>query len=213
MGPTSLPPQRPRCSRHLSIATRRLVGETRGSLLRWRRRLSASSRRDSLISKPVSNQRQSRSYVAAYREFVRSVVLRAHLDTPRTTRPGLRMDEITTLAADDEPPYTLRLLAIESGGNATSSFTAPTLTVTTDSPEGTVAIGDALGAWLRDGDVVLLHGDLGPARQPWPRASRPPFVSTRWLPVRLSPSSTSTTPGLPPRDASLSPRPLSPSWR
>jgi tRNA threonylcarbamoyladenosine biosynthesis protein TsaE len=35
------------------------------------------------------------------------------------------------------------------------------LTVTTDSPEETAALGAALGDWLRDGDVVLLHGDLG----------------------------------------------------
>jgi tRNA threonylcarbamoyladenosine biosynthesis protein TsaE len=29
------------------------------------------------------------------------------------------------------------------------------------SPEETVALGKAIGGWLRDGDVLLLHGDLG----------------------------------------------------
>lgn len=33
--------------------------------------------------------------------------------------------------------------------------------ITTTSAAATSAAGEALGAWLRDGDVVLLHGDLG----------------------------------------------------
>jgi tRNA threonylcarbamoyladenosine biosynthesis protein TsaE len=35
------------------------------------------------------------------------------------------------------------------------------ITLTTASAEETAAVGRALGAWLREGDVVLLHGDLG----------------------------------------------------
>jgi len=31
----------------------------------------------------------------------------------------------------------------------------------TGSPEETIAVGNVLADWLRDGDVVLLHGDLG----------------------------------------------------
>jgi tRNA threonylcarbamoyl adenosine modification protein YjeE len=33
--------------------------------------------------------------------------------------------------------------------------------MTTDSSEHTERLGEVLGAWLRPGDVVLLHGDLG----------------------------------------------------
>jgi trans-aconitate 2-methyltransferase len=45
---------------------------------------------------------------AEYREFVRSVVLRAHLDIfPDNATRDAFIDEITALAADDEPPYTL----------------------------------------------------------------------------------------------------------
>jgi tRNA threonylcarbamoyladenosine biosynthesis protein TsaE len=41
------------------------------------------------------------------------------------------------------------------------SLTALPLEIVTDSPAETAAIGKALAGWLRDGDVVLLHGDLG----------------------------------------------------
>jgi tRNA threonylcarbamoyladenosine biosynthesis protein TsaE len=39
--------------------------------------------------------------------------------------------------------------------------TAPVLEVDSADPAQTTAIGAVLGHWLRDGDVVLLHGDLG----------------------------------------------------
>jgi tRNA threonylcarbamoyladenosine biosynthesis protein TsaE len=39
--------------------------------------------------------------------------------------------------------------------------TDPLPEVVTASADQTVAIGAALAGWLRDGDVVLLHGDLG----------------------------------------------------
>lgn len=39
--------------------------------------------------------------------------------------------------------------------------TAPTLNVISKNPAHTAALGAALADWLRDGDVVLLHGDLG----------------------------------------------------
>lgn len=35
------------------------------------------------------------------------------------------------------------------------------IALSTASPEETAAVGRTLGAWLREGDVVLLHGDLG----------------------------------------------------
>jgi tRNA threonylcarbamoyladenosine biosynthesis protein TsaE len=37
----------------------------------------------------------------------------------------------------------------------------PVVEVMTENAEDTARIGLALGQWLRDGDVVLLHGDLG----------------------------------------------------
>jgi tRNA threonylcarbamoyladenosine biosynthesis protein TsaE len=37
----------------------------------------------------------------------------------------------------------------------------PVVEVMTENAEDTARIGLALGHWLRDGDVVLLHGDLG----------------------------------------------------
>ena len=40
-------------------------------------------------------------------------------------------------------------------------MTAPTLDFVSASPAQTAALGAALADWLRDGDVVLLHGDLG----------------------------------------------------
>ena len=42
-----------------------------------------------------------------------------------------------------------------------STTTQLPLTVITDSAAETASIGHALADWLRDGDVVLLHGDLG----------------------------------------------------
>jgi tRNA threonylcarbamoyladenosine biosynthesis protein TsaE len=33
--------------------------------------------------------------------------------------------------------------------------------LTASSPEGTVQLGAAIAGWLRNGDVLLLHGDLG----------------------------------------------------
>jgi tRNA threonylcarbamoyladenosine biosynthesis protein TsaE len=40
-------------------------------------------------------------------------------------------------------------------------LTNSALTIITESPEGTMAVGRTLGDWLREGDVILLHGDLG----------------------------------------------------
>ncbi len=40
-------------------------------------------------------------------------------------------------------------------------MTAPAIELSTEDAEATVAVGSALASWLRDGDVVLLHGDLG----------------------------------------------------
>ena len=40
-------------------------------------------------------------------------------------------------------------------------MTAPVLEVDSSDPSQTTEIGSVLGHWLRDGDVVLLHGDLG----------------------------------------------------
>lgn len=40
-------------------------------------------------------------------------------------------------------------------------MTASVIAVVTENPEATAAVGETLGRWLRDGDVVLLHGDLG----------------------------------------------------
>ncbi len=40
-------------------------------------------------------------------------------------------------------------------------MTWPTLELITDGPTATESIGARLAEWLRDGDVVLLHGDLG----------------------------------------------------
>jgi len=40
-------------------------------------------------------------------------------------------------------------------------MTASVIAVVTENPEATAAVGATLGRWLRDGDVVLLHGDLG----------------------------------------------------
>ena len=40
-------------------------------------------------------------------------------------------------------------------------MTTSPLEVVSDDPGQTAAIGAALAGWLRDGDVVLLHGDLG----------------------------------------------------
>ncbi|MCC2626483.1 MAG: hypothetical protein K0S14_133 [Thermomicrobiales bacterium] len=42
-----------------------------------------------------------------------------------------------------------------------SPLTASPLVIITNSPADTTAIGEALAGCLRDGDVVLLHGDLG----------------------------------------------------
>jgi tRNA threonylcarbamoyladenosine biosynthesis protein TsaE len=42
-----------------------------------------------------------------------------------------------------------------------STLTASPLEIITDSPAETAAIGETLAGCLRDGDVVLLHGDLG----------------------------------------------------
>ena len=42
-----------------------------------------------------------------------------------------------------------------------STLTASPLEIITHSPAETAAIGEALAGCLRDGDVVLLHGDLG----------------------------------------------------
>ncbi len=42
-----------------------------------------------------------------------------------------------------------------------STVTASPVEITTHSPAETAAIGEALAGCLRDGDVVLLHGDLG----------------------------------------------------
>src|SRR5829696_4686236 len=42
-----------------------------------------------------------------------------------------------------------------------SPLTASPLVIIADSPAETAAIGEALAGCLRDGDVVLLHGDLG----------------------------------------------------
>ena len=50
----------------------------------------------------------------------------------------------------------------EPGDNVPASpLTASPLEIITDSPAETAAIGEALAGCLRDGDVVLLHGDLG----------------------------------------------------
>ena len=50
----------------------------------------------------------------------------------------------------------------ESDENApAAALTAPSLEFVTRSPAATVAIGEALAVCLLDGDVVLLHGDLG----------------------------------------------------
>ena len=40
-------------------------------------------------------------------------------------------------------------------------MTPSCMEIVTRSPAETVAVGQALADWLRDGDVVLLHGDLG----------------------------------------------------
>ena len=40
-------------------------------------------------------------------------------------------------------------------------MTSPDLEVISNAPGQTAAIGGVLADWLRDGDVVLLHGDLG----------------------------------------------------
>lgn len=40
-------------------------------------------------------------------------------------------------------------------------MTASPIDIISKSPDETIAIGATLAAWLRDGDVVLLHGDLG----------------------------------------------------
>jgi len=37
----------------------------------------------------------------------------------------------------------------------------PALELVTESQEATAAVGAAVAEWLRDGDVLLLHGDLG----------------------------------------------------
>src|SRR5215207_11478826 len=42
-----------------------------------------------------------------------------------------------------------------------SPLTASPLVIIAESPAETAAIGEALAGCLRDGDVVLLHGDLG----------------------------------------------------
>jgi tRNA threonylcarbamoyladenosine biosynthesis protein TsaE len=39
--------------------------------------------------------------------------------------------------------------------------TSPSIELVSDDAAHTEAIGAALASWLRDGDVVLLHGDLG----------------------------------------------------
>lgn len=40
-------------------------------------------------------------------------------------------------------------------------MTSPVLVVDSENPDATKAIGATLAGWLCDGDVVLLHGDLG----------------------------------------------------
>lgn len=40
-------------------------------------------------------------------------------------------------------------------------MTAPIIEIVTTSPAETEAVGVTLAGWLRDGDVLLLHGDLG----------------------------------------------------
>lgn len=42
-----------------------------------------------------------------------------------------------------------------------SEATEASLTVAIPTPEAMRALGGAIGAWLRPGDVLLLHGDLG----------------------------------------------------
>jgi tRNA threonylcarbamoyladenosine biosynthesis protein TsaE len=50
----------------------------------------------------------------------------------------------------------------ESGDRVPASIlTASTLEIDTHTPAETAAFGEALAGWLRTGDVVLLHGDLG----------------------------------------------------
>jgi trans-aconitate 2-methyltransferase len=70
------------------------------------RRLAAAGFRDvetSLEAAPTGFPDAS-----SYREFVTSVVLRAHLDAlgDESTRQAF-MTEITNLASDDDPPFTL----------------------------------------------------------------------------------------------------------
>src|SRR5215203_3459402 len=56
-------------------------------------------------------------------------------------------------------PYASR---VESGGNMpASAMTESQLEIISHSPAETAAIGEALAGCLQDGDVVLLHGDLG----------------------------------------------------
>jgi tRNA threonylcarbamoyladenosine biosynthesis protein TsaE len=56
----------------------------------------------------------------------------------------------------------VRSLVVESFGETAARLSSATaLEVVSTSPEETATIGSILARWLEDGDVVLLHGDLG----------------------------------------------------
>ncbi len=67
---------------------------------------------------------------------------------------GKRPAHAVTTATRDTP-------AEPNDNLPTSRLTESALEIISQSPDETAAIGEAFAGWLHDGDVVLLHGDLG----------------------------------------------------